>query len=102
MKFLYQTVADLLSEHDNLYILASWSLIEVMMPKGQIDLRWLSLIEAYPERFMIGSDVVGQFQYQAGALAVWSPILSALPKHVADKMAYQNMLSVLPKKTPQK
>jgi predicted TIM-barrel fold metal-dependent hydrolase len=102
LTFLYQTVADLLSEHDNLYILASWSLIEVMMPQGQIDRRWLSLIEAYPERFMVGSDVVGQFQYQAGALAVWSPILSALPKHVADKMAYQNMLSVLPKKAQQK
>ncbi|WP_234494945.1 amidohydrolase family protein [Vibrio maritimus] len=100
MRFLYQTVADLLSEHDNLYILASWSLIEVIAPQGRVDSRWLSLIEAYPERFMIGSDVVGQFQYQQGALAIWDPVLSALPKHVANKMAYQNMLTVLPKSTP--
>ncbi|MFA0087272.1 amidohydrolase family protein [Vibrio sp. 10N.261.51.F12] len=96
MRFLYQTVASLLSKHDNLYILASWSLIDVVMPKGQLDRRWVSLIEAYPERFMIGSDVVGAFGYQETALSTWDPVLSALPAHVAEKMAYQNMLSVLP------
>ncbi|MCY9873683.1 amidohydrolase [Vibrio barjaei] len=97
MKFLYETVSDLLSEHDNLYILASWTLIDVMMPEGKLDRRWLALIEAYPDRFMVGSDVVGAFGYQQTALSTWHPILSALPKNIADKMAYQNMLDVLPK-----
>ncbi|MBY6199581.1 amidohydrolase family protein [Vibrio hangzhouensis] len=99
MKFLYQTVSDLLSEHDNLYILASWTLIDVMMPEGQLDTRWIGLIEAYPDRFMIGSDVVGRFGYQNTALSTWHPVLNALPKTIANKMAYQNMLDVLPRKT---
>ncbi|MCL9777345.1 amidohydrolase family protein [Vibrio methylphosphonaticus] len=96
MNFLYQTVTSLLSEHDNLYILASWSLIDVVMPQGTLDQRWVSLIEAYPERFMVGSDGVGSFGYQETALKTWDPVLSALPKHIAKKVAYSNMLAVLP------
>lgn len=96
MAFLYSTVSKLLADYPNLSILASWSLADVMIPKGKVDKRWLKLVNDYPDRFMIGSDVVGSFDYQYTSLALWFPLLNALPTETAHRVAYQNILDALP------
>jgi hypothetical protein len=96
LDFLYDTVSHLLDEHDNLHILASWTLADVIMVKGKADPRWVELVKRYPDRFVIGSDIVGSFGYQEKALMSWAPLLNALPDDVAHQIAYQNMLTLLP------
>lgn len=97
MNFVRVELKRMLAKYDNLWVLMSWSLKKLMLlPSGQIDPDWLSLIEDYPERFILGSDVLGNFSTQKKLLNNWQDILTALPEDVARKVAYTNMLSILP------
>ncbi|MNC75281.1 Amidohydrolase [compost metagenome] len=58
---------------------------------------WLALVEKYPERFMLGSDVVGRFGSLGEQMHGFKPFLDALPERVAHKVARENFLAVLPK-----
>ena len=48
---------------------------------------WLALVEKYPERFMLGSDVVGRFGSLGEQMHGFKPFLDALPEAVAHKVA---------------
>ena len=56
---------------------------------------WVKLVERFPERFMVGSDVVGRFNKLGKELRSFDPFLDALPEDVARKVARDNFLSVL-------
>lgn len=58
---------------------------------------WIKLVERFPERFMLGSDVVGRFKKLGKEMHRFAPFLDALPEEVARKVARDNFLAVLPK-----
>ena len=58
--------------------------------------KWLSLLEQYPTRFVIGSDVVGSFDNVGKIMHGFDPVLDALPEDVAKAIAHDNFLTLLP------
>ncbi|MFC5698526.1 amidohydrolase family protein [Pseudomonas sp. GCM10022186] len=100
MDFLLPTLQRLLEAYPNLYIDLSWSVLKpyLLDADGKPDRRWLALVERYPERFMLGSDVVGRFDGLGDYLSAYDPFLDALPEAVARKLARDNFLAVLPRK----
>lgn len=98
MDFVLPAVQQVLKEHDNVYIDLSWSLLKpyLINAKGQVDRNWRELIEQYPERFMIGSDVLGNYDNLGEALQEFDTLLRALPEETAAKVARENFLSLLP------
>jgi predicted TIM-barrel fold metal-dependent hydrolase len=59
---------------------------------GDIDPRWRDLLMRYPDRFMVGSDtwVNSQWEHYQALIAMNRRWLSKFPRHVAEKIAYQN------------
>jgi predicted TIM-barrel fold metal-dependent hydrolase len=100
LDFLLPTLERLLEAYPNLYIDLSWSVLKpyLLDKDGTPDRQWLALVERYPERFMLGSDVVGRFDGLGDYLTAFAPFLDALPEAVARKVARDNFLAVLPRK----
>jgi hypothetical protein len=65
--------------------------------QGKPRAEWLALVEKYPDRFMIGSDVVGRFTKLGQEMRSFTPFLDALPEEVAHKVARDNFLAILPR-----
>lgn len=98
LKFLRETLQALLGEHDNLWIDLSWSVLEpyILDADGRPREGWLKLIEEHPDRFVIGSDLVGHFDSLGGKLREFDVLLDALPPKTARGLARDNLLKVLP------
>ena len=101
MDFLLPTLTRLLATYPNLYVDLSWSMLTpyLLDEQGRARPEWVALVERFPERFMLGSDVVGRFDKLGQELHTFDPFLDALPVDVAHKVAKDNFLQVLPKKT---
>jgi predicted TIM-barrel fold metal-dependent hydrolase len=92
-------VRRLLSTYPNIYIDLSWVVFETYLTKnGQPVSDWVDLIEAFPNRFMIGSDKVGKFADYHLEMQKYYGLLAALRPETARKVAHDNFLSVLPHK----
>ena len=100
LDFLLPTVTRLLDDYPNLYIDLSWTMLRpyLLDASGKPDPDWVDLVERHPTRFVIGSDVVGQFDGLGDALHEFDPFLDALPKAVAEDVARDNFLALLPSK----
>jgi predicted TIM-barrel fold metal-dependent hydrolase len=100
LTFLRPTLERLLADYPNLYIDLSWTMLRpyLLDRQGKPDPRWLALVERYPERFMLGSDLVGSFGNLGENLQAFEPFLDALPATVARRVARDNFLAVLPAK----
>ena len=62
LDFLLPTLGRLLQRYPNLYIDLSWSVLRhTCWTSRASPTQWLALVERFPQRFMLGSDVVGQF-----------------------------------------
>jgi predicted metal-dependent TIM-barrel fold hydrolase len=87
----------LLARYANLSIDLSWVIFEQeIAPGGTLDRRWVNLIEAYPDRFVIGSDT-GDFSDQYTAIVQRTYVLlDALTPETARKVAHDNLLALLP------
>lgn len=98
LDFLHETVERLLEEYDNLYIDLSWTVLEpyLLDEDGKPRDKWVDLVEKYPDRFTIGSDVVGKFKSQPKIMQDFEPFLEALDDDTADKVASENILSLVP------
>ncbi|HWD32184.1 MAG TPA: amidohydrolase family protein [Pseudomonas sp.] len=100
LDFLLPTLSRMLESYPNLYVDLSWSVLRPYLldeqgkPRGE----WVALVKRFPERFMLGSDVVGQFDSLGEQLHSFDPFLDALPVEVAQKVARDNFLAVLPRK----
>ncbi|MFJ1340481.1 amidohydrolase family protein [Pseudomonas caricapapayae] len=100
LDFLLPTLSRMLESYPNLYVDLSWSVLRPYLldeqgkPRGE----WVALVKRFPERFMLGSDVVGQFDSLGKQLQSFDPFLDALPVEVAQKVARDNFLAVLPRK----
>ncbi|GLP99235.1 hypothetical protein GCM10007891_10890 [Methylophaga thalassica] len=101
LDFIRPLLQELLAKYDNLTIDLSWTMIEpyLLNEKGQPRAKWLALLEQYPSRFVIGSDVVGSFDNLGKIMHGFDPVLDALPADVAKAIAHDNFLALLPKKT---
>jgi predicted TIM-barrel fold metal-dependent hydrolase len=97
---LRETVEDLLARHDNLWIDLSWSVLDpyILDADGKPRAAWIALIEAHPDRFVIGSDLVGHFEKVGEKLSEFDVLLDALPAKVARKLAHDNLLALLPER----
>ena len=98
LTFLYDEVERLLGLYPNLYIDLSWTMLEpyLLDSEGDPDPHWLQLVERFPDRFMIGSDVVGKFGSLGEYMTGFDVFLDALPEAVAHKVAGSNFLAILP------
>jgi predicted TIM-barrel fold metal-dependent hydrolase len=99
MDFLLPTLTRMLESYPNLYIDLSWSMLTpyLLDEQGQPRAEWLQLVERFPERFMLGSDVVGRFNKLGQEMHSFDPFLNALPEAVARKVARDNFLAILPR-----
>lgn len=99
LKFLLPEVERLLKTYPNLYIDLSWTMLEPYLidSNKKPDPKWVALVEEYPDRFLLGSDVVGKFDNLPSYLHGFDPFLDALPEEVARKVARDNFLAILPK-----
>ncbi|MGY2400563.1 amidohydrolase family protein [Pseudomonas sp. SDO5271_S396] len=99
MDFLLPTLSRLLEAYPNLYIDLSWSMLTpyLLDDAGQPRPEWLALVARFPERFMLGSDVVGRFAKLGREMRRFDPFLDALPEDVAHKVARDNFLAILPR-----
>ena len=101
----------MLAKHSNLYIDLSWSVLDpyitelktpdivvnkAKMRKG-VSKQWLTLLEKYPDRFTIGSDVVGKYKSQGKLMKEFDRLLRVLTPQTAQKIAHDNFLQLLPK-----
>ncbi|MEG1042016.1 MAG: amidohydrolase family protein [Pseudomonas sp.] len=100
MDFLLPTLTRMLDSYPNLYVDLSWSVLQpyLLDEQGKPREAWVALVKRFPERFMLGSDVVGRFDTVGEQLHSFDPFLDALPADVAQKVAQDNFLAVLPKK----
>jgi hypothetical protein len=89
----------LVQTHKNLWIDISWVVFDdVIAPHGEVDPAWVSLIEEFPTRFMIGSDKVGRFDDYSSEIVKYDRLLARLTPTAAKQVAHDNFLSILPGK----
>lgn len=100
LTFLRETLDDLLGTYPNLWIDLSWSVLDpyILDADGVPRAAWIALIEKYPDRFVLGSDLVGHFDKLGEKLQAFDPLLDALPEDVAQKVAHGNLQALLPKR----
>jgi predicted TIM-barrel fold metal-dependent hydrolase len=98
LDFVLPTLQRMLPIYPNLFIDLSWTVLEpyLLDGDGNADPAWVELVTQHPERFMIGSDVVGRFNNLGRNMHAFDPFLDALPEEVARKVARDNFLAVLP------
>lgn len=98
LAFLFEELERMLGLYPNLFIDLSWTMLEpyLLDQQGQPEARWVQLVERYPDRFMIGSDVVGRFNRLGEHMRGFDVFLDALSEPVAHKVARDNFLAVLP------
>lgn len=99
MDFILPTLQRMLGVYQNLYIDLSWTMLRpyLLDENDKPDPEWVKLVEAYPDRFMIGSDVVGRFNNMGKNMHEFDLFLDALEESTARKVARDNFLAVLPK-----
>ncbi|MFS0827744.1 amidohydrolase family protein [Pseudomonas phoenicis] len=99
MKFLLPTLTRLLETYPNLYVDLSWSVLEpyLLDKQGKPRQGWIDLVQRFPDRFMLGSDVVGRFDSIGEQMKGFDLFLDALPEAVANKVARENFIALLPK-----
>ncbi len=99
LEFLLPTLRRMLTAYPNLYIDMSWTVREpyLLNAEGEPDPEWVQLVEDFPSRFMLGSDVVGRFDSLGKYMSGFDPFLDALSEDVAQAVALDNFLAVLPR-----
>lgn len=102
LDFLFDTVKRMLETYPNLYIDLSWTVLDpyLLNEQGAANAQWVELVSDFPDRFMLGSDVVGSFKNMDKYLNGFIPFLDALPEEVAHKVSRDNFLAVLPRELP--
>jgi predicted TIM-barrel fold metal-dependent hydrolase len=87
-----------LKKYPNLWVDVSWVVYENdLLRNGTPDPAWVNLIEEFPDRFLIGTDIVGHFSAYPETVQKYYKFLDALQPATARKLARENLLAVLPK-----
>jgi hypothetical protein len=94
-----QILDRLLQTYPNLRVDISWVIFEQeIAPNGVLNKDWPALMEKYPDRFIIGSDVVGTFAQYKTTIQRYYAVLDALTPATAKKVAQENFLAALPRR----
>lgn len=98
LDFLYTEIERLLGAHDNLSIDLSWTVLRpyLLDDNDRPAPRWLNLVSRYPDRFLIGSDLLGRYKNLGNKLNDYELFLRALPEDTARAVARDNFLALLP------
>jgi hypothetical protein len=90
----------MLQQYPNLRVDISWVIFEQeIAPNNVLDKGWPALIEQFPDRFIIGSDVVGTFAQYKPTIQRYYLLLDALKPQTARRLARENFLAALPPAT---
>jgi len=90
---LIEITREMLTENDNLYYDISWIVFEEYILK---DLEgWAELINEFPERFMVGSDIVGHWGRYAEEVTKFYTLLDLLDEETAHKVVAENILNLV-------
>jgi len=83
----------LLATYPNLSVDISWVVFEDYIVKdGTPDPKWVAMIEKFPGRFMIGSDIVGHFATYPHEMQKYYKLMDALKPETAKKLGKENFL----------
>jgi predicted TIM-barrel fold metal-dependent hydrolase len=96
-------IKGLMARHPNLWIDLSWVVYEeCVAPGGHVDERWVDLVEAFPWRVMIGTDMIGHWSDYATTIGKYDPFLAKLRPETAVGVASRNFLALVGagKRTP--
>lgn len=110
MEDLLIIAGEVLHEHANLYVDISWVFFENYI-RGDLLSKlihgeeesnlyadmWAALIEKYPDRFMIGTDVVGHWTNYTHEIFKYYLILDRLRPETVQKICRDNILSLIKK-----
>ncbi len=96
-------IKGLMTRRPNLWIDLSWVVYEeCVAPGGHVDERWVDLVETFPRRVMIGTDMIGHWSEYAAAIGKYDPFLAKLGPETAMRVASRNFLDLVgaTKRTP--
>jgi hypothetical protein len=82
----------LMAYGDQVYIDLSWVVLQDYVLED-LD-AWVKLIKRYPDRFLIGSDVVGKLSTMRATLRPYDQLLAALPEKLRQKVARDNFVNL--------
>jgi len=82
---------DLLKRYPQLSMDISWVVFEEEVCDGDAPKkRWVELFEKYPDRFFIGSDLLGHYDDLGRSMGRYNVLLKVLSKEAAKMIAYEN------------
>lgn len=82
---------DLLERYPQLHMDISWVVLENdILHQGELKPRWKALLEKYPDRFALGSDLLGHYDDLGHCLGRYNAVLSELNPETVKKLAYEN------------
>jgi predicted TIM-barrel fold metal-dependent hydrolase len=89
----------LLDTYSNLYFDISWVVFEqIIAPENKPDSDWVDIFEQFPDRFLIGSDEIGEFDNYVKTIRKYDILFDALKPETARKLASENFFELLPKR----
>ncbi|MFC1592233.1 amidohydrolase family protein [Thermodesulfobacteriota bacterium] len=95
-----ELMEQLLEDHDNLYMqihpvsLPLFSDTAIVNKKGIIRTEWLELLKAYPDRFVMGSDMFFAGAEEAAELEKIQAFLQQLPEDLTVKIGCTNAVTI--------
>ena len=91
----------MLSAYPNLSIDISWVIYPDYIAKDKESMaRWVAFIEEFPDRVVIGSDMVGHWKTYPREIMKYYRLLDSLKPATAEKVARSNILRLLGEKAP--
>jgi predicted TIM-barrel fold metal-dependent hydrolase len=93
---LLEITDEMLKNNENLYYDISWVVYDDYINKDAESIQaWAKLIEKYPDRFMIGTDVVGHWQNYTKEVTKYYTLLDELKPATAQKLCAGNILDLI-------
>jgi hypothetical protein len=87
----HRVVADLLDRHDRLHVDISWVLLDQVFTRdGTVHPDWHELLVRHPDRFVLGSDVVGPKSDWSSPIDRLTRVLDQLPASARTSIAAGN------------
>ncbi|TVT20242.1 amidohydrolase family protein [Amycolatopsis acidiphila] len=89
----HEVLADLLERHPRLHADVSWQLLDLVLSgDGSPRPEWTELITRHPDRFVLGTDLVGRPENWAQRMKPLERLLGGLPPSVREAVASENAL----------
>jgi len=100
---LVQVLRRMLKTYPNLWIDLSWVVYPMYVyPAGKLNKEWVDLVEEFPDRFMIGTDLTGRFDEYEKTIFRYYVFFDALSQKTARLVARENFLRILPHRARKK